>query len=127
MKVLLTGVTGYVGKRLLVVLIHMGYEVICVVRDQRRLDVSPSILKKIKVVEADFLKPETLNSIPKDIDIAYYLIHSMSNTANDFESLEQKCAQNFKEYIQTTQLKQVIYLSGITNDKNLSIGEKAII
>ena len=94
MKVLLTGVTGYVGKRLLVVLIQLGYEVICVVRDQKRLDVSPSILKKIKVVEADFLNKATLKKLPRDIDAAYYLIHSMATSTKDFYELESSCALN---------------------------------
>lgn len=113
MKVLLTGVTGYVGKRLLVVLIHMGYEVICVVRDQRRLDVSPSILKKIVVVEADFLNKATLKKLPRDIDAAYYLIHSMASSTRDFYELESACALNFRDYVNEMEVKQVIYLSGL--------------
>ncbi len=74
----------------------------------------------ITIVEADFLKPETLINIPKDIDVAYYLIHSMSNSSEDFKVLEEQCAENFKHYFETTKVNQVIYLSGITNDDNLS-------
>jgi len=120
MKILVTGATGYIGKRLIPLLIYEGHEIVCAVRDKLRADKNYNDDKSISVVEADFLKPETLSSIPKDIDAAYYLIHSMSNTSTDFEILEEKCAENFKNYIETTKAKQVIYLSGITNDDNLS-------
>ena len=44
----------------------------------------------------------------------------MSNSAKEFNILEEKCAFNFKRFAENTKLKQVIYLSGITNDTNLS-------
>ena len=68
----------------------------------------------------DFLKKESLQNIPSDIDIAYYLIHSMSTQTGDFESMEQICATNFRQRMQETKVQQVIYLSGIVNDANLS-------
>lgn len=120
MKILVTGSTGYIGKRLIPILINEGHDVICAVRDTFRVDKTYLEDEHISIVEADFLNPETLQNIPKDIDVAYYLIHSMSNTSKDFEKLEAKCAINFKNYFETTQVKQVIYLSGITNDAFLS-------
>ncbi|WP_431135396.1 SDR family oxidoreductase [Psychroserpens mesophilus] len=120
MKILVTGATGYIGKRLIPLLANDEHHVVCAVRDKLRADKNYAEEDLIDVVEADFLKPETLHNIPKDIDIAYYLIHSMSNSSKDFESLEERCAVNFKNYIETTNVKQVIYLSGITNEENLS-------
>ncbi|TXD81313.1 SDR family oxidoreductase [Subsaximicrobium wynnwilliamsii] len=120
MKILVTGGTGYIGKRLIPLLINDDHDVVCAVRDKLRADKSYLEEEHIEIIEADFLKPETLSNIPKDIDIAYYLIHSMSNSSKDFESLEEKCAINFKAYIEKTDVKQVIYLSGITNEKKLS-------
>ncbi len=120
MNILVTGATGYIGKRLIPLLLHEGHTVICVVRDRRRADKNYAEEKNVYIFEADFLKPETLNNIPKTIDVAYYLMHSMSNASKDFESLEERCAVNFKTYIETTQAEQVIYLSGITNEENLS-------
>lgn len=120
MTILVTGATGYIGKRLIPFLLNEGHTVICAVRDRLRADKSYSEEDNIYVIEVDFLKPETLKNIPKDIDIAYYLIHSMSNTSKDFKSLEETCAINFKSYIETTHAKQVIYLSGITNEEKLS-------
>lgn len=120
MRILVTGATGYIGKRLIPLLINEGHQVVCAVRDKLRADKSYLEEALIHVIEADFLKPETLKNVPKDIDVAYYLIHSMSNSSKDFESLEAKCAVNFKSYLETTNTKQVIYLSGITNEDKLS-------
>ncbi len=120
MKILVTGATGYIGKRLIPLLVNDGYDVICAVRDKMRADKNYLEEEHIQIVEADFLKPETLSNIPKDLDVAYYLIHSMSNTSEDFKVLEEQCAINFKTYLENTKVKHVIYLSGITNDDNLS-------
>lgn len=120
MKVLVTGATGYIGKRLIPLLINEGHDVVCAVRDVLRADEHLKEEAQVCFVEADFLKPETLKSIPKDIDAAYYLIHSMSNSSKDFETLEERCAKNFKDYIQDTSVEQVLYLSGITNEDELS-------
>ncbi|MEZ5009912.1 MAG: SDR family oxidoreductase [Chitinophagales bacterium] len=119
MKILLTGANGYIGKRLLPVLVKNGHQVVCCVRDVNRFKV-PEVLKaNVEVIEADFLKKETLENIPKDIDGAYYLIHSMSSSA-EYQALEMTCATNFWQATQNTNLKHTIYLSGIVNEDTLS-------
>ncbi|MDO7173219.1 SDR family oxidoreductase [Mariniflexile sp. AS56] len=120
MKILVTGGTGYIGKRLIPMLINDGHTVVCAVRDLARADKTYIEDSHIQLIEADFLEPETLKNIPNDIDVAFYLIHSMSNISNDFEILEARCALNFKNYIETTNADQVIYLGGITNENVLS-------
>ena len=119
MKILLTGSTGYIGKRLLNVLIEQGHEVICCVRDAERFNPPDTVLDKITVLEIDLLQKESLKKIPKDIDGAYYLVHSMSSSS-DYKSLEQLCAINFREAINETEVNHVIYLSGIVNETELS-------
>ena len=120
MKILLTGATGYIGKRLLPILVAQGHDVFCCVRDKNRFYVPKEIQDKITVIEVDFLEEETLTSIPKDIQAAYYLIHSMSGSATNYDELESISALNFVQRINETDVKQVIYLSGIVNDKSLS-------
>ncbi len=120
MKILVTGATGYIGKRLIPLLVNDNHYVVCAVRDTLRADKTYLEDPHISIVEADFLKPETLHNIPDDIDVAFYLIHSMSNTSKDFESLEERCAINFRNQLNKTKIKQVIYLSGITNEEILS-------
>jgi uncharacterized protein YbjT (DUF2867 family) len=120
MKILLTGATGYIGKRLLPILVSQGHEVTCCVRDKNRFYSPKEFLNKINIIEVDFLKTETLDSIPEDIDAAYYLIHSMSSSADNYDEFERISAENFVERLNQTRIKQVIYLSGIVNDKSLS-------
>ena len=119
MKVLLTGATGYIGKRLLPLLVREGYDVVCMVRDPLRFQIQESIKDNVQVIQCDLLDKDSLTSIPRDIDIAYYLVHSMSNS-KDYMSLEERSANNFIDRIKNTQVKQIIYLSGIVNEKNLS-------
>lgn len=119
MKILLTGATGYIGKRLLPLLLDQGHEVICCVRDKNRFYYPDKGTKNIQLLEVDFLDPQSVEKIPDDIDAAYYLIHSMS-AADNYDELERISANYFKDKINQTNAKQIIYLSGIVNDKSLS-------
>ncbi|MFC2110574.1 SDR family oxidoreductase, partial [Bacteroidota bacterium] len=119
MKILLTGATGYIGKRILPLLINKGHHVVCCVRDKSRFNPPQSLLANISVIEIDLLDASSLSKIPIDIDLAYYLVHSMS-TSDNYNSLELQSAENFRERISNTSVKQVIYLSGIINESNLS-------
>ena len=119
MKILLTGATGYIGKRLLPVLVEQGHEVICCVRDISRFNPPSSLKPKIKIIQIDLLDKDSLSKIPLDIDAAYYLVHSMSASSN-YKSLEQQSAINFKNALNNTTAQHVIYLSGITNEIELS-------
>ena len=119
MKILLTGATGYIGKRLLPVLVENGHQVICGVRDLKRFNPPESMKPRIQIIELDLLDPTTLANIPNDIDGAYYLVHSMSSS-KDYEQLEFQSAHNFKEAMNRTRVKHVVYLSGIINSEVLS-------
>ncbi|MBT6030175.1 MAG: NAD(P)H-binding protein, partial [Crocinitomicaceae bacterium] len=119
MKILLTGATGYIGKRLLPVLIENGHQVICCVRDVNRFNPPDSIKSKIDVIEIDLLKINTLKKIPKDIDGAFYLVHSTSSS-NDYLKLETESAVNFRNALEQTNVQHVVYLSGIVNESALS-------
>ena len=119
MKILLTGATGYIGKRLLPALTKKGHSVVCCVRDSTRFNIPSSLLEMVEVIEVDFLDKESLQKIPKDIDAAYYLMHSMSASL-DYEKLELEVANNFRTSVEKTNAIHVIYLSGIINEKNLS-------
>jgi len=119
MKILLTGATGYIGKRLLPILVENDYDVVCCVRDPERFNPPLSIRKKIQVIQIDLLDEKSLQRIPKDINAAYYLVHSMS-ASTDYEVLEQEAARNFVRAINKTNTDHVIYLSGIINEEVLS-------
>ncbi len=120
MKILLTGATGYIGRRLLPVLLDEGHEVICLVRDKDRLDIKQYKAEQVSVIEADLMKPSTLKNLPRDIDAAYYLVHSMSMSGGDFSKEELHSAEHFVEFMDTTNAGQIIYLGGIVNEQHLS-------
>lgn len=123
MKVLLTGANGYIGMRLLPVLLEAGHEVICCVRDQKRFatdTIAAAHLDNCRIVEVDFLQTIPADR-PLDFDVAYYLIHSLSAAIGDFEDLEKRSARNFLDYVErSSSIQQIIFLSGIVNEEHLS-------
>jgi uncharacterized protein YbjT (DUF2867 family) len=121
MRILLTGATGYIGKRLLPVLLEQGHEVVCCIRNKNRIP-NEGIYKhsNISFYEVDFLKEAKFIYQIKNIDIAYYLIHSMSSNNKDFEHLEEVSANNFVKLVKQTSVQQIVYLGGITNEEKLS-------
>jgi len=121
MKILLTGATGYIGRRLLPVLLEQGHEVIACTRDATRFEIMDFWQGKVTVQEVDFLEPPDLERLEKDFDVAYYLMHSMSASISGFEDDELRCAKHFREYINHTSCRQTIYLTGIVDEEeNLS-------
>ncbi len=117
MKILLTGANGYIGQRLLPVLLEQGHTVYCCVRNRKRFD--GPVHDHLGIIEVDFLNPAATTAFPPDLDVAYFLIHSMSSKG-DFASKEATTAVNFSKLLQPTQCKQVIYMSGIVNEAELS-------
>jgi len=89
MKILLTGATGYIGMRLLPVLIEAGHYIVACTRDKSRFQILDSWKGNIEVIEVDLLEEPKPDLFPKDIDIAYYLVHSMSASIGDFEEKEK--------------------------------------
>lgn len=122
MRILLTGANGYIGMRLLPLLVEAGHEVTCVVRDRRRYQPSADLLDKIVVLEFDFLQPEKAETVfsGKEFDVAYYLIHSLHDDKASFHAHEIQSAECFVNVITLTGVKQFVYLSGISNVGNLS-------
>lgn len=116
MKILLTGATGYIGKRLLPYLLEEGHEVVCLLRDPRRFQNKFENNSKLELIQADLLDEESLSKIPADIDIAYYFVHSMGGSSKNFSNLENNSAENFVKALNKTSARQIIYLSGIINN-----------
>lgn len=119
MKILLAGANGYIGTRLIPILLEKGHTVVCLVRDKRRFKENSDFSNRVNVITGDLLQPDSIQTVPQDIDAAYYLVHSMAQSSN-FANMEEQSARNFCNAIQNTQCKQVIYLSGISNDSELS-------
>ncbi len=117
MNILITGANGYIGQRLIPVLLEEGHHLFCTVRSVSRFD-GDATNPLIKVIEKDFLS-EQQSAFTEKIDVAYYLIHSMS-AGGEFEGMEARSATNFLKFIAGTGCQQVIYLTGIVNEEQLS-------
>jgi uncharacterized protein YbjT (DUF2867 family) len=118
LNILLTGANGYIGQRLIPVLLEQGHTLFCCVRDKERFE-DEHQHTNIQTIEIDFLAETNTITFPKEIDAAYFLIHSMSSSG-DFEAKELATAKNFLLQIEQTNCQQIIYLSGIVNEAHLS-------
>jgi len=119
MKVLIAGANGYIGTRLIPILLDKGHELVCLVRDKRRFHEQSDYSDKVTLLQGDLLNKDSIEAFPKDIAAAYFLVHSMAQN-EDFAKLEADSAQNFVEALDKTDSTQLIFLSGITNSDNLS-------
>ncbi len=117
MNILVTGANGYIGQRLIPVLIEQGHHLYCCVRDKERFETEHTHTQ-ITSIEIDFLATANAH-FPQEIDAAYFLIHSMSSEG-DFKEKEIATAKNFIQLIEQTTCQQIIYLSGIVNEVQLS-------
>lgn len=117
-NIIITGANGYIGQRLIPVLLEQGHHLFCCVRDKERFEDEHNH-DRLQTIEVDFLQKNDALSFPANLDVAYFLIHSMSSTG-DFEAKELEAANNFLRLIEQTKCRQVIYLSGIANEQDLS-------
>ena len=109
--VLVTGATGYIGGRLAPALIENGYQVRCLVRDPSRLN-GRSWSANADIVKGDVLSPETLGDAMQGVEVAYYLVHSMSD-GKGFRERDLIAARNFSAAAQQAGVKRIIYLGGL--------------
>ena len=116
-KILLTGASGYVGGRLLSLLLERNLGVRCL---SRRIVDSSDMEPGVQYVEGNALDPESLNRALEGIETAYYFIHSMGSS-EDFEKADRQAAENFAQACSRQNVKRIIYLGGLGNpDHNLS-------
>ena len=115
-KILIVGATGFIGINLTGYLIKKNYKLRVFIRDKDKFKLKN---KKIEIFVGDLENKSDLNNVLENIDIAFYLAHSMSQTKN-FEKLEKLCAENFADACSENHVKRIIYLGGIGNNKELS-------
>ena len=117
-RVLVTGATGYVGGRLAPLLVVEGFAVRVLVRSAAKVANTPWI-DQVEVVEGDAMSAASLDQALAGVDVAFYLLHSISTGAK-FDDLESAMARTFAEAASRMGVKRIVYLGGIANDENLS-------
>ncbi len=109
MKVLVTGATGYIGGRLIPLLLESGHQVRVLVRDPARLQ-GRSWTDRVETLRGSVAEPEKVAEAVRGVDAAYYLVHAMCS-GPDFARTDREAALAFAKAARG--IGQVIYLGGI--------------
>ncbi|MEO7123694.1 MAG: SDR family oxidoreductase [Lacisediminihabitans sp.] len=117
-RVLVTGATGYIGGRLVPRLLAAGYRVRVLARDPNKLSAVPWAAD-VEVVQGDLLDASSLQPAMTDVDILYYLVHSMGSD-REFEQLERHAASNLAKTASSASVGRIVYLGGLHPDGALS-------
>jgi uncharacterized protein YbjT (DUF2867 family) len=111
--VLLTGATGYVGGRLLPLLVRAGWRVRCLARQPERL--ASRVPVGVEVVAGSVLDGAALARAMEGVEAAFYMVHSMGATG-DFEEQDRVAADTFAEAARAAGVRRIVYLGGLGED-----------
>jgi uncharacterized protein YbjT (DUF2867 family) len=117
MRALVTGATGFVGGRLVEALAEAGADVRCLGRDGSSERARALADAGHELHEGDVLDPSTLPGAGRDVDVAYYLIHSMGRGGGaGFEERERRSARSFADMAREEGVGRVVYLGGLGDE-----------
>jgi uncharacterized protein YbjT (DUF2867 family) len=112
MRILVTGVSGFVGARLVPRLARDGHELRGFARDPQRVALD------VPLVRGDAVSGEGLEAALDGIDVAYFLIHAMEPAAGEegmagFPLRERTAAEHFAAAARAAGVARVVYLGGL--------------
>ncbi|WP_432494102.1 SDR family oxidoreductase [Kineococcus gypseus] len=116
---LVTGATGYIGGRLVPELLEAGYRVRAVARRPEVLRDRPWA-SRVEVVGADASDAVSTGEALRGVDVAYYLVHAMSDGAS-FPAADRRTARTFARAAAAQRVGRIVYLGGLhPDDEDLS-------
>ena len=113
MRVLVTGATGYIGGLLVPALVNDGHDVRCVARLPERL---AGRFPGVEVVRGDVFDAPAMLAAMDGIEVAYYLVHSMTADRHDFSQSDREAAASFGAAAREAGVKRIIFLGGLGVD-----------
>ena len=113
MRVLITGATGYIGGRLVPMLVEAGHAVRALARDPGRLE---GRFENVEVVRGDVFDEDSLRAAMTGVDVAYYLVHSMSDDRRDFTRSDRLAAERFGAAARAAGIRRIVFLGGLGVD-----------
>ena len=112
--ILVLGATGYIGGRLVPLLLDTGYRVRAAARSAEKIRCRPyGHHERLEVVTADVRDPASLTTACSGCAAAFYLVHSMDGSNRDFVSTDLAAAENMALAAKEAGLEQIIYLGGM--------------
>ncbi|MGY5036546.1 SDR family oxidoreductase [Streptomyces sp. 900116325] len=111
-RCLVTGPGGYIGGRLVPELLDAGYTVRCLARTPAHLR-DHLWADRVDVVRGDVTDADSMRAALRDVQVAYYLVHSMSS-GRDFEETDRRAARIFAAEARAARVRRIVYLGGLT-------------
>jgi len=122
--VLVMGATGYIGGRLVPLLLELGYAVRVMGRSLPKLESRPwASHPKLEVVQGDVLDIQSLKKAVQGCWAAFYLVHSMNTSTSDFSYLDRVAAWNMVEASGSSTLERIIYLGGLGDESDPALSK----
>jgi uncharacterized protein YbjT (DUF2867 family) len=114
MRIVIAGATGYIGGRLVPVLLDEGYTVRCLARAPAKLrDRTWASRPALEIVQADLADPASLAKHLENCEAAFYLVHSMNSAGSDYASQDRLLATRFATAAKQAGVGRIIYLGGL--------------
>ncbi len=109
-RILVLGASGYIGQHLIPRLAEQGHEITAAARRIEWLE--EQNWPRVNCRYVDVYRPETLSAALWQIDVVYYLIHGMGD-GDDFIEKERQAAENLRNALRGSNVKQVIFLGAL--------------
>lgn len=120
MRILVTGATGYIGGRLVPALLDAGHSVRCLARDPGRIE---GRFPEAEVAKGDLFDEGSLAAALSGCDVAYYLVHSMSDDRHDFSQRDREGARIFGDAAKAAGVGRIIFLGGLGRESSAKLSK----